>query len=163
MIGKTVRQRGGEEEGDFWKSLQTHFLVYPAFEKSREPPLFLHPHRSYTIVSQLLAHQACQLLPEAPIGLSLITLALCSFTFTDSFHSFSKPFPSFLYPFSQFLPFCTALRSIVASRGPLVNNFSTRSSWGLPLFILGLWPLAQALVCFKWETWLRLKLMVGNL
>lgn len=41
--GKTVPQRGGEEEGDFWKSLQTHFLVYPAFEKRREPPLFLHP------------------------------------------------------------------------------------------------------------------------
>lgn len=79
--GKTLRRRGGEEDGNFWKWLQTHFLVYPVFEKRIEPLFSSTPHRSNTIVSQLLTHQACQLLPEALISPSLIAVAPCSFTF----------------------------------------------------------------------------------
>lgn len=163
------RERRGKDEGNFWKWLLTHFLVYPAFEKRNNALPTLRPYGSSSCcitTPTSLSHQ--QHLNSSLVHLqslslhALSPLLLCVGRFF--FHPFNKLFSPFLHLFFFFFHVCCSsfLHSIVEMRDPLVNNFPTRSSWVPSPFIQGLWT-SPALVCFKWTSCLGLKLMAGNL
>lgn len=165
---------GEEKQREFLEMIIDSFPCLSCLWKEKEwPPL--RPIGPPLIVSQLLTPpplppQSSHLRPSwSTLNHSYSMLFhFCSCALADLFHSFyftlSKLFLSFLHLFFGFLLLCLflALCPIVDLRVPLVNNFPTRSSWVPSLFILGLWR-APALICFKWASWLGLKLMAGNL
>lgn len=162
------QERGGKEEGNFWKWLQTHFLVYPAFEKRKKDPLPSTHTGPPLIVS--LPPPDSPLRPTNSTHLNpywffvnhscSVLFHFCSLALADSFQSFNKLFSLFFYPFLPFLMFYPLSHTLCYCRnkGSTCKQFPHEINLGPVPFHIG-----PALVYFKWARWLRLKLMAGNL
>lgn len=142
------------EEGNFWKWLQTHFLVYPAFEKrEKDSPQLpaLHPQRSstYCVTTPTWLPPPPQptALVKSLIGRLSNALALSSFTFAPELWQIClSQWAIFLIPLSFLTTSCVVSLSCppnnCRNEAPTCKQFSYKIKLGPIPFYIGApaWP-----------------------